>query len=156
MPRWLRDTRAETLAVAQPGDHRVRAELRGALRGRDCALEILPDRHFVCSEEAFVEFAEGRKSLVMETFYRDMRRRHGILLESDGKPVGGQWNYDAENRESFGKEGPPEIEAPRSFGWDDTTTAVARLVEKRFPDSPGKTDGFDLPVTAEAGDRSAP
>jgi deoxyribodipyrimidine photolyase-related protein len=85
----------------------------------------------------------------METFYRGMRRRHEILIRSDGKPVGGQWNYDAENRETFGKGRTPQIKAPRSFRWDDTTQAVAALVEKTFPDSPGKTEGFDLPVTSK-------
>jgi deoxyribodipyrimidine photolyase-related protein len=148
VPRWTRRTRAETLVVAQPGDYRVRAELRGALRGEACTLDIRPDRHFLCSEEQFEEFAEGRKSLLMETFYRGMRRRHGVLLEPDGGPAGGRWNYDAENRESFGERGAPAIEAPRAFGWDDTTAAVAKLVDATFPDSPGATEGFDLPVTA--------
>jgi len=149
VPRWLHKTRAEALVLAHPGDHRVRAELRGALRGESCRLEIRPDRHFLCSEEEFAEFAEGRKSLLMETFYRDMRRRHGVLLDGDGKPEGGRWNLDSENRESFGREGPPEIKAPRSFRSDDVTDAVARMVEERFPESPGRSEAFDLPVTPE-------
>ena len=70
VPRWVHQTRAKQLVVAQPGDYRVRAELRGALRGKDCSLEIRPDRHFLCTEEHFEEFAEGRKSLLMENFYR--------------------------------------------------------------------------------------
>ena len=52
------------------------------------------------------------------------------------------------HRETFGKHGAPEIKAPRSFRWDDTTKAVAALVEEHFPESPGTTEGFDLPVTA--------
>ncbi len=149
VPRWVQKTRAETLVVAQPGDYRVRAELRGALRGEDCALDIRPDRHFLCSEEQFEEFAEGRKTLLMENFYRGMRRRHAVLLDSKGGPEGGRWNYDADNREIFGKGGPPEIKAPRSFRWDDTTAAVVKLVDKTFPSSPGKTESFDLPVTSK-------
>jgi deoxyribodipyrimidine photolyase-related protein len=148
VPRWVRRTRAETLVVAQPGDYRVRAELRGALRGEACSLDIRPDRHFLCSEEEFAHFAEGRESLLLESFYRRMRRRHDVLLEPDGRPVGGRWNYDADNRESFGKDGPPRIKAPRSFRWDDTTADVAALVDRCFRESPGKTGGFDLPVTA--------
>jgi deoxyribodipyrimidine photolyase-related protein len=147
VPRWIHKTRAETLVVAQPGDYRVRAELRGALRGEDCSLDVRPDRHFLCSEEQFATFAEGRKRLLLESFYRDMRRRHEVLLEPDGGPVGGRWNYDADNRESFGEHGPPDIKAPRSFRWDETTREVARLVDRTFPESPGQTGGFDLPVT---------
>ncbi len=148
VPRWVHKTHAEVLVVAQPGDYRVRAELRGALRGHGCGFEIRQDRHFYCSSEEFDEFAEGRKSLLLESFYRSMRRRHEILLDGAGRPVGGKWNYDSANRESFGRQGPPEIKAPREFRWDDTTRAVARLVDESFPDSPGRTEGFALPVTA--------
>jgi deoxyribodipyrimidine photolyase-related protein len=148
VPRWVHKTRAKQLVVAHPGDYRVRAELRGALRGKDCALDIRPDRHFLCTEEQFEEFAGGRRSLLMESFYRGMRRRHEVLLEPDGGPVGGKWNYDAENRDTFGKGGPPDIKPPRSFRWDDTTEAVAALVERQFPESPGSTQSFDYPVGA--------
>jgi deoxyribodipyrimidine photolyase-related protein len=148
VPRWVHKTRAQELVVAQPGDYRVRAELRRALRGKECSLEIRPDRHFLCTEQEFEEFAEGRKTLLMESFYRGMRRRQEVLLARCGKPVGGKWNFDAENRGTFGKDGAPSIKAPRSFRWDDTTEAVARLVDKSFPKSRGTTEGFDLPVTA--------
>jgi deoxyribodipyrimidine photolyase-related protein len=147
IPRWLHETRAEELVLVQPGDHRVRAEIRDALRGEPCSLDIRPDRHFLCSTEEFEGFAAGRERLLMENFYRGMRRRHEVLLDSNGAPLGGKWNYDADNRETFGKKGPPDIKAPRSFGWDETTEEVARLVERVFPDSPGHTEGFDLPVT---------
>jgi deoxyribodipyrimidine photolyase-related protein len=146
VPRWVKKTHAETLVVAQPGDYRVRAELRGVLRGEDCVLDIRPDRHFLCTEEQFEEFAEGRRTLLMENFYRGMRRRHAVLLDSKGGPEGGRWNYDAENREIFGEAGPPKIKAPRSFRWDDTTAAVVKLVDRTFPESPGRTQEFDLPV----------
>jgi deoxyribodipyrimidine photolyase-related protein len=59
VPRWVQKTHAETLVVAQPGDYRVQAELRGALRSEDGALDIRPDGHFLCTEEQFEEFAEG-------------------------------------------------------------------------------------------------
>jgi deoxyribodipyrimidine photolyase-related protein len=149
VPRWVKKTRAETLVVAQPGDYRVQAELRGALRGEDCAVDIRPDRHFLCTQEQFEEFAEGRRTLLMENFYRGMRRRHAVLLDSSGRPEGGKWNYDAENREIFGKGGLPKIKAPRSFRRDDTTAAVVKLVDRTFPGSPGRTQDFDLPVTAK-------
>ena len=42
----------------------------------------------------------------------DSRRREELLLEGKGQPVGGRWNYDSQNRESFGKDGPPDIKAP--------------------------------------------
>ncbi|NMO57240.1 cryptochrome/photolyase family protein [Actinoplanes sp. TBRC 11911] len=60
--------------------------------------EMLPPRGFATTPEDFVTWANGRKSLRMEDFYRDARRRHGVLMEGD-EPLGGVWNLDAENRE---------------------------------------------------------
>ncbi len=63
---------------------------------------------------------QGRKApLVMENFYRWQRERLGILMEGEGKgkPVGGAWNFDKDNRESFGKAGPsPKPRRPCGLG----------------------------------------
>jgi deoxyribodipyrimidine photolyase-related protein len=93
--------------------------------------------------------ALGRKQLRMEFFYREMRRKHGVLLDEAGEPVGGQWNFDHDNRGSFGRGGPPVRPAPRAFPPDATTRAVIALVEEKFAAHPGRLDAFDWPVTAE-------
>jgi deoxyribodipyrimidine photolyase-related protein len=64
-------------------------------------------------------------------------------------PVGGRWNFDRDNRENFGPDGPGHIKAPRSFRPDDVTRAVINMVERRFPASPGQLDKFDYPVTRD-------
>ena len=56
--------------------------------------------------EVAAQFA-GRKQWLMETFYRTMRKRHRVLMDDADKPVGGQWNFDAENRKPW-KGTPPE------------------------------------------------
>lgn len=76
-----------------------------------------------------------------------MRRRIGWLLDDRGNPEGGKWNYDADNRETFGKSGPPEIPSPLSFDFDATTQEVAACVDTEFADSPGRTRDFDYPLT---------
>jgi deoxyribodipyrimidine photolyase-related protein len=88
----------------------------------------------------------------MEYFYREMRRRHGVLLEPDGGPVGGEWNYDAENRGSFGREGPQAVglPAPLAFPPDAITRDAIREVTGRFRDHPGSLEYFDWPVSREA------
>ena len=88
------------LQVVHPTSHAALRFVRRIAEQRD--LEILPPRGFVTAREDFTRWAEGRgsKRLLMEDFYRDARRRHGVLLEDDGEPVGGSWNYDADNRES--------------------------------------------------------
>ena len=82
----------------------------------------------------------------MEFFYRWMRRRTGILMRDD-RPVGGQWNFDAENRSGFGAGGPPPIPAPKRFAPDAITRAVIDDVERFFPQHPGLLGDFAWPVT---------
>jgi deoxyribodipyrimidine photolyase-related protein len=146
--RWAGKTRPRKLILCKPGDFRVEAAIRGVAKSLDLPIEIRADRHFICELEEFREHAEGRKALRLETFYREMRRRHAVLMDGD-RPLGGKWNFDKDNRESFGTEGPGKIKAPRSFRADDITRNVMRMVERCFPDSPGNLDGFDYPVSRE-------
>ncbi len=83
----------------------------------------------------------------MEYFYREMRQRHNVLMEA-GKPVGGDWNFDTENRGSFGKTGPSSIAPPLAFPPDEITRSVLQMVEAHFPNHPGSLAHFDFPVTA--------
>ena len=85
----------------------------------------------------------------MEFFYRTLRRQYKVLM--DGKngdePVGGKWNFDAENRKGFGKGGPQNLPQPPSFEVDDLTRSVIAVVEQHFGDHPGDVSRFDWPVT---------
>ncbi len=104
------------------------------------------DRHFLCSLPAFRKWAGTSKSLRMEFFYRQMRQQYKILM--DGKePVGGQWNFDADNRKSFGKAGPQNVPLPLVFKPDAITQDVIKLVNQHFADHPGHLDKFNWPTT---------
>ena len=145
--RQLRALRPETVVATQPGDYRVEQVLRRTAESADFRLEIREDRHFLCRSEDFVSFAEDRNRLLLETFYRRMRRRHEVLMHGDD-PVGGRWNYDKENRASFGRRGPGNIPAP-FFPRDATTLEVTTMVGRRFASHPGRLDTFDYPVTRD-------
>ena len=145
LKRWVNKARPERVRVAQPGDYRVRQSLQRSAHEADVTLDIVDDRHFVATPGDFADFAEGRKSLLMESFYRRMRRENDVLMDGD-EPVGGQWNFDKDNRERFGGDGPGDIKAPRSFTPDAITRNVIALVRKRFPDAPGNVEAFDYPV----------
>ena len=142
----IKKLRPEKLVVVLPGDFRVKEALQLAATQSHVPLQILPDKHFYTTPEEFAEFAHGRKSLILETFYRQMRKKHDVLM-TNGEPEGGAWNFDEENRESFGSDGPDRIAGPHSFRPDEVTEQVCNLVEQRFPDHPGSLDDFDLPVT---------
>ena len=136
---------AERVEVTQPGDWRVQESLKAALPG----LMIHEDRHFLSSPEDFARFVEGRKRVILEDFYRMMRKRTGWLMEGDA-PAGGQWNFDQDNRKSFGKAGPGLTPGRPESRPDAITAEVMEMVERLFPDAPGSTEGFSEPVTRRA------
>ncbi len=140
------------IRVVEPGDWRVEQAMLDWQTFTGCPVEILPDSRFLCSRDEFAGWAAGRKELRMEFFYREMRRRTGLLM--DGKdPVGGKWSFDAENRSgpTPGLKGPP---LPR-FERDAITAEVIELVGERFADHFGSLDNFNLPVTAAEADQAA-
>lgn len=109
----------------EAGDWRLNLALQDLPSRNKC----LPDRRFICSTAEFSEWAEGRKSLRMEYFYREMRRKTGLLMDGD-QPVGGRWNFDADNRKP-----PPDsiaFSGPLKFTPDDVTLEVLGLVADRF------------------------
>ncbi|MBU3742693.1 MAG: cryptochrome/photolyase family protein, partial [Candidatus Kapabacteria bacterium] len=84
-----------------PDEWRLDQELRRIAEALRIDHAMVDTEHFYTSRgEAAAVFA-GRKQWRMETFYRAMRVRHGVLLEADGSPVGGEWNYDTENRAAW-------------------------------------------------------
>ncbi len=142
----LQELKPDGVRVVQPGDLRVEKQLLAACDSAKCGLSIMEDAHFYCGIEEFATFAEGRKELVMETFYRQMRRKHKVLMQGS-KPAGGEWNFDKENRETFGKKGPSSLPAMPVYEPDAISNKVLKLVAKRFAKHPGSLEHFVLPVT---------
>ena len=113
------------------------------------ALDIREDPHFHGTVRTFAERARGRKSLRMEYFHRERPKRHSVLMEAGwaSMPLGGQWNFDAENRESPGAAGPGPLPLRSTFEPDEMTREVIALVNTRFPGHPGTLGNFAWPVT---------
>ena len=144
---FLETHQVEQIICVEPGEHRVRLGLEKVCRKAGVPLEIRSDTHFLSTAEDFSEHAEGRKELRMEYFYREMRKRYRVLLNGDGKPEGGDWNFDKENRKAFGKAGPELEHPPCRFPPDKLTQKVMKEVVSRFPDHPGSLESFGWPVT---------
>ena len=85
------------IVVTEAGEWRVKAMLDSWPDRFDIPVTILPDDRFLCRRDEFEAWAQDRKQLRMEFFYRDMRRKTGLLMDGD-KPEGDRWNFDAENR----------------------------------------------------------
>ncbi len=134
------------ILLTSPSEYRVLAMAQGWARHFGLPVDIIDDDRFYCTPQSFSDWAQGRKQLRMEYFYRDLRRRTGILMNGT-EPVGGEWNYDSENRAPPGKE--MLIPAPARFHPDSITAEVITLVEQHFPDHYGDLHPFDFAVTSE-------
>lgn len=145
----LKRHRPQEVRVVLPGDRRVLNELHSACKRAQIPLKQLTDTHFFCNPREFHQYTKGRKNLLMEHFYRTMRTRHGYLMTAEGKPLGGKWNFDADNRSSFGRDGPAPVKAPHRFQLCPVVEEVADMVETRYADHIGDTSTFALPVRRE-------
>jgi len=136
--RALKRHDADCIRLVEPGEWRLNADVDGWV-------EVLEDDRFICSHERFRRWAAGRKSLRMEYFYREMRRDTGLLVNEDGEPEGGQWNYDHDNR----KAAAPDLFMPRlpAYEPDDVTRDVLDMVADKFAGNFGDLEPFGYAVT---------
>ena len=141
------------LVVTQCGEWRLHQELLGLEAHLE--FEMREDDRFFCRIPEFRAWAAGKQNLVMEFFYRKMRERSGLLMEGK-KPIGGQWNYDKDNRKPLPKAAQADIfgsaamPGPKRFGPDAITREVTALVRRQFQHY-GSPEHFHYPVTrAEA------
>jgi deoxyribodipyrimidine photolyase-related protein len=132
--------------MVEAGEHRVREMQAGLAARTGPPVEILADDRFFVSLDDFRAWRGQRKRLRLEDYYRWQRSRTGILMAGDA-PVGGQWNFDEENRKALPKGVTPP--KPPAFPPDDLTRAVMAMVEARFPGHFGTLDRFAWPVTRE-------
>ncbi|MFN4279027.1 cryptochrome/photolyase family protein [Thermosynechococcus sp.] len=140
--RWIEAHNIHELRIMEPGD-RPFGDLIAAL-DLPCRIKFLPNNHFLWSKAEFQQWAKGRKNLLLEYFYRAGRQRFQILMDGP-TPVGGKWNYDAENRQPP----PTHLKAPPPlhFSPDSITQAVIETVRQGNFDTYGHIEPFEWGVT---------
>lgn len=134
------------LVATEPGEWRVLEMLQGWPQRYGIELELRQDDRFLCSLPAFRRWAQGKKQLRMEFFYRQMRQKTGWLMRGE-EPLGGAWNFDAENRKPLDREQalPPRLR----FAPDALTGEVVQLVRERYGHHFGTLDSFAWAVNRE-------
>lgn len=141
-----------SIRVVEAGEWRVQAAIDEWSDKFACPVEVLSDDRFIASKAEFAAWAEGRQELRMEFFYREMRRKTGLLMDGD-QPAGGQWNFDADNRK------PPDTRLcapPRPlFEPDPITRTVIGLVAHTFGGHFGDVEPFQGPVTRAQAEEAA-
>ncbi len=146
---YINELKPQKIIICEPGEYRLEQDLISLCKETQTPLVIRDDTHFMCSKADFKHWAAGSKQLRMEFFYRMMRKKYDVLMQGS-EPEGGAWNYDAENRKTFGKTGPQNVPIAPEVNIDALTQAVINDVEKYFPNHPGRLEHFIWPVTRQA------
>ncbi len=143
--RILLELKGETeLRVATIPDRGFRSEFAGFCSKNGISLRVLPSPQFLCGEEGFRAYLKNSKRPFMKTFYERERKRLGILVDQEGRPAGGQWSFDTENRKKI----PKNYQEPALPGVDPGPhdDEVRSLIAKHFPDHPGSNERRFLPA----------
>ena len=132
-------------AMMAQSEYGVDARLEAAVAEHGLPMKILPHVNFISTAAEFnALFTPDRKRITMETFYRRMRTKTGLLMDGNA-PAGGTWNFDHNNRlpPKRGMSLPPEPVLPQR----PHVQAAIEMVERRFADHPGSIGDFDIPTT---------
>jgi deoxyribodipyrimidine photolyase-related protein len=134
----------DKLVVTEPGEYRLLDDMKQWQSRLDIKVDILEDTRFIVGKSFFSEWAKDRKQLRMEYFYRELRKKTNYLMDGK-KPIGGEWNYDSQNRQTL----PAEITIPKQTKspQDEITQEVLKLVESEFSDHFGDLEPFHFAVT---------
>lgn len=142
--QFLKENTAQRLILTEPGEYRIQEKFAEWTSKLDIPVEIEVDNRFYCTRQAFADWAKNKKQLRMEFFYREMRKKTGILMHGDN-PIGGQWNYDADNRNPANSK--LKFPTPPTFKHNKITKDVIELVKKRYKKHLGNPDEFNFAVT---------
>ncbi len=143
----LNSEQPEEVWFVRPGDYRVFESLVKTCKQHDVPFKQLNDQHFLSTPKEFKQWAEGKKQLRLEYWYRELRKKYDILMEDEKNPLGGKWNYDESNRKAFKKDGPENV--PETIVWkaDEISKEVIEMVNKNYPEHPGELEQLYWPVT---------
>lgn len=145
--RLLNNNNYSRIIIAMPSEFSLFDEINTQWREEfNIPIEITPDNRFLCNIDEFKKWANDKKNLRMEFFYRDMRKKLSILMDNN-KPVGDKWNFDKENRK------PPKkgLHIPEKYisEPDKITKEVIDIVNIKFKNNFGDSEPFHFAVTRQ-------
>jgi deoxyribodipyrimidine photolyase-related protein len=150
----LQKEKPQEVCFVTPGDYRVTESLVNTCKKYQVPFKQLNDQHFLSTPQEFKKWAEGKKQLRLEYWYRELRKKYQVLMEDEKQPLGGQWNYDQSNRKAFKKDGPQNVPSTISWASDKITQAVIDLVNEEYPDHPGELITLYWSVTPQQAQQS--
>lgn len=136
----------KTIRCCDPTDDWLMRRMKKAASQHGIALEVFPSPNFICPPD---ELIAGKKqpTYFQTDFYIRQRKKYGWLLDPSGKPIGGKWTYDADNRKALSKNiSIPRVERPKQH---KHIQAAQQYVDRNFPAHYGQSDAPCFPVTRE-------
>ncbi|MEZ4803461.1 MAG: cryptochrome/photolyase family protein [Gelidibacter sp.] len=126
-----------------PDEYRLDKQLRDFCKDLEIESSVISTHHFYTDRKDVKNFFEGKKQYLMETFYRDMRKKHDILMQNV-QPEGGKWNYDKSNRNKWNGDVP--IPAYKYFknNVDEVVKDIEKANIKTFGNFATKTFGYPI------------
>lgn len=145
--RVLKVYGAEKFEYLLPDEYRLDRQLARIAAGLDVPTEVFDTHHFLTRRDELSEFFKGKKQYLMESFYRHLRRRGGWLMDSTGEPMGGQWNFDKENRHKL----PLDLKVPSPLLWSRDVSGMVAMIRDSGVRTIGRIreEEFDWPVTRQ-------
>lgn len=143
----IKEKKIKRFEYQLPDEYRLDQQLRNLCSSIDIDSEVFDTEHFYTTRSELADFYKGKKQMTMEYFYRDMRKKHDIMLVNTKDPEGGQWNYDDSNQKKW--KGDPEI--PHEKGFRKNVSHIVKMIEDHGIETMGNIDeeNFSWPTSRE-------
>lgn len=145
--KYIQETSAEKFEYQLPDEFRLDEQLTGICKNLEVETNAVDTEHFYTERYELKNFFQGKKQLIMESFYRMMRKKHDIMMVN-GQPDGGKWNYDQSNRKKWN--GTPQI--PHEYGFAKDVSVILEEIKAAKVETFGEIDpkNFSWPTSREA------
>ncbi|MEA1873567.1 MAG: cryptochrome/photolyase family protein [Bacteroidota bacterium] len=121
-------------------EYSTHALMQQFVSGLDIPYREVSSEHFFTEKDELGKFFAGKKKILMEHFYRHMRKKHQILVDGNEDPLGGKWNYDGQNRERF----PDDMPVPEPYVFHHDLTTINEMLDKMEVKSMGHVNQKDF------------
>ena len=148
LERQCKKFNPKSIKITHPSEYRVLDEVKKWEKVLGITVTVLEDSRFFCKMDEFSDWANSRKELKMELFYQKMRKKYNILMDNEGKPVGGKWNYDIKNRNRLPKNH-SKIPNPLVCKPDKITKRVISQLQEKHTKHFGDLEPFWFATTRE-------
>ncbi len=149
LERFCKNQKPSSIIVMEPNEWGMQSILPHLAKGLGVAIEIIPSEQFLVTRGDFKAWAGSKTNLLMATHYQFQRKRLNILLDEKGKPEGGSWSFDEDNRKTANDFKKAKLTAPPlpAIARSAITQKVISQVTKHWSSHPGQASTFWLPVT---------